>query len=202
MGAVPQNQTPNFALVEKAMRGFETKQISYHGGVFYSGGALTWYRFGSSTKPAKWEKCEDTLDFISKKILALKVMWHVAGTFKESYDSLQRQPSRQCWKACTQDFLAKLHEHTKGCFSDYSMKISLDGVLLSQPCLEKVISWWPMKCTAYEKGPPVLYPECTRSQEDLFLAGCHFHHNLKAKLPKFCLRDSLAQTCWMKRGVS
>ena len=85
-------------------------------------------------------KCKDNQDFISKEILALKVMWHVAGTFKQSYDSLQRQPSRQCWKACTQDFLAQLHEHTVGCFSDYSLKIALDGVLVSPSCLELVLS--------------------------------------------------------------
>ena len=129
-------------------------------------------------------------------------MWHVAGTFKQSYDSLQRQPSRQCWKACTQDFLAQLHEHTAGCFSDYSLKVALDGVLLSKPCLEQVVSWWPMKCVAYKSVLPELYPVCTRSQDDLFLAGCHFHQSLKARFPKFYLRDSLAQTCWWKRGAT
>jgi len=202
MGAVLQNQTPDFARIEKAMRAFQAKQISYHGGLFYSGRALRWYRFGSAAKPAEWKKCEDNRDFISNEILALKIMWHVARTFKQSYDSLQRQPSRQCWKACTQDFLAQLHEHTVGCFSDYALKITLDGVLLSQPCLEQVISWWPMKCKAYTSALPELYPVCRRSQDDLLLAGCHFHHSLKARFPKFYLRDSLAQTCWMKRGVS
>ena len=202
MGAVLQNQLPDFGLIEQAMRKFKANKISYHGGVFYSGRALTRYRYGSAAKPANWEECNDKQDFIAKEILALKVMWHVAGTLESSYNSLQKQPTRESWKACTRNFLAKLHEHTTGCFSDYSLKIALDGILLSQPCLEQVVSWWPMKCSAYEGCLPELYPVCAQSQDDLFLAGCHFHQCLKVKFPKSFLRDSLAQTCWAKRGVT
>ena len=140
--------------------------------------------------------------FISNETLAIKVMWHVAGTLKGSFDSLQRQPSRQCWEACTQGFLSQLRECTVGCFSDYSLKVALDGIQLSQPCLEQVVSWWPMRCPAYQSSLPKLYPVCTRSQVDLFLAGCHFHYSMKDRLPKFFLCDSLAQTCWVERGVS
>ena len=202
MGAVLQNKPPDFGLVEKAMRSFQAKKIAYHGGVFFSGSTLTRYRYGSAAKPGTWKECNDNQDFISKETLALKVMWHVAGTLKGSFDSLQRQPSRQCWEACTQGFLSQLQEHTVGCFSDYSLKVALDGILLSQPCLEQVVSWWPMRCPAYLSSLPKLYPVCTRSQEDLFLAGCHFHYSLKDRLPKFLLRDSLAQICWAERGVS
>ena len=158
IGAVLQNQPPDFGLIEKTMRCFQAEKVSYHGGVFYSGRALTRYRYGSAAKPAKWQECTDIQDFISKEILALEVMWHVAASLKHSFDSLQSQPSRQLWKACTQGFLSKLHEHTSGCFSDYSLKITLDGILLSQPCLEKVLSWWPMKCSAYKSSLPKLYP--------------------------------------------
>ena len=35
----------------------------------------------------------------------------------------------------------------------------------------------------------------------LVLAACHFHAASKKSFPKSFLRDSLAQTCWMKRGV-
>ena len=201
VGAVLQNQPPDFGLIEQAMRSFRAKKMSYHGGIFFSGCALRRYRYGSAAKPAAWKECTGIQDFISKEILALKVMWHVAGLLQPSFDSLQRQPSRQCWKACTQGFLSQLHEHTSGCFSDYSLKIALDGILLSQPCLEKVVSWWPMKCPAYQSSLPELYPACKRSQDDLFLTGCHFHQSMKIRFPKFFLRDSLAQTCWMKRGV-
>ena len=202
IGAVLQNQPPDFGLIEKTMRCFQAEKVSYHGGVFYSGRALTRYRYGSAAKPAKWQECTDIQDFISKEILALEVMWHVAASLKHSFDSLQSQPSRQLWKACTQGFLSQLHEHTSGCFSDYSLKIALDGILLSQPCLEKVLSWWPMKCSSYKSSLCKLYPACTQSQDDLFLAGCHFHQSMKTKFPKSFLRDSLAQTCWVKRGVS
>ena len=86
-------------------------------------------------------------------------------------------------------------------FSDYSLKIALDGVLLSQPRLETVVSWWPMMCTAYKNELPKLFPACQVNQDDLFLAGVHFHLTLKATFPRYHLRDSLAQLCWMARGT-
>ena len=129
-------------------------------------------------------------------------MWHVAASMKQTYDNLQRNPTRQCWNACTEQFLSELHKHTKGVYSDYSMKITLDGVLLSQPCLERVVGWWPMMCPAYKDELPKLYPNCHKKQDDLFLAACHFHKCLKASFPKYYLRDSLAQLCWMERNIS
>ena len=129
-------------------------------------------------------------------------MWYVAGTLKQSFDTLQKQPSRQCWKACTEEFGKVLQQHTKGCFATYPLKLALGAVLLSQPRLEKVVSWWPMQCPAYEDTLSKLYSECSRTQDDLFLAGCHFHQCLKPSFPKFVLRDSLAQTCWIKRQVT
>jgi hypothetical protein len=203
IGAVRRNSVPNFDLVETAMREFEKNNVSYHGGVFYSGSVLTHYRFCSAAKPAtKWQKCCKKQDFIAREILALKIMWQVARTFKTQYVTLQRQPTRQCWKACTQDFLSALRAHTKGIFGDYSLKIALDGILLSQPSLEKVVSWWPMGCPAYREMLPALYPETRKTQDDLFLAGCYFHRLLKVTFPKSFLRDSLAQTCWTERKVT
>ena len=146
--------------------------------------------------------CKANQEFISQEILALKIMWHVAIDMKQDYDNLQKDPTQQCWKACTESFLSKLHQHTRGIFGDYSMKIALDGVLLSQPCLEQVVSCWPMMCPAYKNELPKLYPNCRKNRTDLFLVGCHYHKCLKAFCPKFHLRDSLAQLCWMKRGVS
>ena len=52
------------------------------------------------------------------------------------------------------------------------------------------------------KELPLLYPAASRSREDLWLAGVHFHLQLKRQFPKFYLRDSLAQTCWIGRGVT
>ena len=102
--------------------------------------------FVNAAKLAEWQKCQADEDFITKEIRSLKVMWYVAGTLKQSFDTLQKQPSRQCWKACTEEFFAALQQHTRGCFADYSLKIALDGVLLSQQRLETVVSWWPMQC--------------------------------------------------------
>jgi len=202
IGAVLQNQPPDFARMEKVMRAFEAKGVSYHGGIFFSGSSLTKYCYGNAGKLAKLITCTANQDFITREILALKVMWHVASNMKRDYDSLQRNPTRQCWKVCTEKFLAALQAHTRGIFAHYSLKICLDGVLLSQPCLEALVSWWPMMCPAYENELPKLYPKCRKKQGDLFLAACHFHQCLKASFPKFYLKDSLAQTCWMERGVT
>ena len=102
--------------------------------------------FVNAAKLAEWKKCQADEDFRTKEIRSLKAMWYVAGTLKQSFDTLQKQPSRQCWKACTEEFFAALQQHTRGCFADYSLKIALDGVLLSQQRLETVVSWWPMQC--------------------------------------------------------
>ena len=116
LGAVLLNQPPDWANMEKIMRSFDAKDVSDHGGLFYSGCVLTEYRFGSAAKPAEWTKCGERQDFMSREILAMKVMWHVATLFKPSYDALQRQPTRELRKACTKDFLKALHDHTKGIF--------------------------------------------------------------------------------------
>ena len=203
LGAIKRNSEPNFELVEQTMREFKKKNVPYHGGLFYSGSLLTHYRFCNASEPeSKWKKCNKSQDFIHREILALQIMWQVAATLKTHYATLQRHPTRQCWKACTEGFLAALRLHTKGIFADYSLKIALDGVLLSQPSLEKVVSWWPMDCPAYRDMLPTLYPESSKTQEDLYLAGCHFHQQLKITLPKFFLRDSLAQICWIERRVT
>ena len=200
--AVLQNQRPNFACMENTMRAFAAKGVSYHGGLFYSGSSLTQYRFPSAAKPADWTDCPKSMDFIAREVLALRIVWHVAETFRSEYDALQSKPTRQCWKACTEAFLKAIRNHTKGIFGDYSMKITLDGVLLPQPRLEHAVSWWPMHCPAYKIALPELYANCTTSRQDLFLAACHFHAATKKSFPRFLLRDSLAQTCWIKRGVT
>ena len=63
IGAVTKNKTPNFTIIEEAMRSFDASNISYHGGLFFSGSMLTEYRFGSAAKPAKWQNCADNQDF-------------------------------------------------------------------------------------------------------------------------------------------
>ena len=103
--AVLQNQRPNFACMESTMRAFAAQGVSYHGGLFYSGSALTQYRFPSAAKPPDWTDCPKSMDFIAREVLALKIVWHVAETFLSEYDALQSKPTRQCWKACTEAFL-------------------------------------------------------------------------------------------------
>ena len=185
--------------MEKVMRAFKVDKVPYHGGTFYSASSLKKYRW---CNVGKWSECKADQDFISREILASKIMWHVTEDMKQYFDNLQEDPTRQLWKACIENFQSKLQEHTRGIFGDYSMKIALDGVLLSQPCLERVVSCWPMRCPAYENALPMLYPNCRKNRTDLYLAGCHYHKCLKAFFPKFHLRDSLAELCWMGRYAS
>ena len=95
VGAVKRNEQPNFCLIEKVMRAFAGAGVSCHGGLFYSGSVLTEYRFGDAAKPAQWKKCRADEDFIAREIMSLKVMWHVAGKLKKSFDNLQKEPSRR-----------------------------------------------------------------------------------------------------------
>ena len=197
--AVLQNQLPDFAAMEKVLRAFKAGNVSYHGGLFYSGSSMKRYRWCNTDK---WIKCKANQDFITREILALKIVWRVAQDMRQDYDNLQKNPTRQYWKICTENFLSEIGKRTRGICSDYSMKITLEGVLLSQPCLEKVVSWWPMMCPAYKDQLPLLYPHCRKKQSDLFLAASHFHRCLKATCPKYYFRDSLAQLCWMERSVT
>ena len=114
--AVLEYQPPRWDVMEEVMRAFYAKGVSYHGGVFYSGAQLVRYRFGSAATSAEWEECDDTQDFIAREVLASEVAWHVATNLKGAYDSLQERRSRHCWKACAEEFLRALHEHTTGIF--------------------------------------------------------------------------------------
>ena len=121
---------------------------------------------------------------------------------KDSFQQLQREPTRDLWKICTRDFLEEISRRTKGAFDDYAIKITLDGILISQPHLERFLSWWPMQCPAYKDQLPKLYANLSKSSDDLFLAACHYHQNIKVHYSRYHLRDSLAQLCWVERGVT
>ena len=185
LGAVLHNQPPKWTLIEQCMRAFRQSGVAYHGGLFYSGSVLTKYRFGSAAKPAEWVRCDQdpSLDFLDKEILALKVMWHVASLFKEKFNSLQRNPTRQCWTACTEGFFTALKDHTAGVFGDYSIKIMLDGILIVQPHLERVVAWWPMLCNAYKDQLPRLYPAAAKKTRRPFPRGRSLPLALEAPFP-------------------
>ena len=83
--AVLQNQQPNFGCMENTMRAFAAKGVSYHGGLFYSGSTLTQYRFPSGAKLPDWTDCPESMDFIAREVLALRIVWHVAKTFLNEF---------------------------------------------------------------------------------------------------------------------
>ena len=98
------------------------------------------------------------------------MVYHVAQSLQSELKALQRKPARSLWKRATQTFLQRLRMCTQGMFGDYSMKIALDGILLSAPHLERVLSWWPMRCNADQEKLPLMYPAvANNSQEDLML---------------------------------
>ena len=142
------------------------------------------------------------MDDMDRLLEAMKIVWFVADTMTEEFQQFQSEPTRTGWRTCTQTFLQEIRNRTSGMFNDYSLKKALDGILISQPQHEKVISYWPMECPAYRTQLPLLYPGTRCTQEELFTAACHYHRQLKIVLPKFRLADSLAQLCWVKRKVS
>ena len=142
------------------------------------------------------------MDDIDRLIVAMKILWYVAGLMKKDFQQLQDSPTRAAWETCTKGYLQAIRARTHGMFSDYSLKKGLDAILITQPRLERVVSYWPMLCPAYITYLPKLYPGIRRTQAELYAAACHYHQELKKTFPNFRLGDSLAQLCWLERGVS
>ena len=198
-GAVAADRPPDWKRFQWVMEKHVEEKESYFGGLFYSGNVLTHYRYSCT---GEWQDCEELrIDRIGRQILALKVVWHCARVMKSSFEQLQRCPTRDLWQVCTRDFLGAVSARTSGMFDHYSVKKMIDAVLISQPCLEKVLSWFPMSCPAYKNELPKLYLGI-RGEEDLWLAANHYHRLLKGCFPRFTLKESLAQLCWIERQVT
>ena len=200
--AVPANDEPNWSKVRKIMTIFEDQRKSWFGGVFYSGNVLLkfrYYDFTAEQLVQSWTVCADKgMTSIDKEIQSLKMVYYVARSLETTLQRLQRQPDRSLWTRATETFMQRINLCTKGMFSHYSMKIALDGILLSAPQLEHVVCWWPMLCTAYKENLPKIYPEAAQtSQKDLMYAGVHFHRQLQVSFPRMKLKCALAQTCWI-----
>ena len=142
------------------------------------------------------------MDDIDRLIEATKIVWYVARLMKKDFQELQENPTRAGWQKCTQGYLQAIRARTRGMFSDYSLKKGLDAIIISQPSLERAVSYWPMLCPAYKAYLPKLYAGIRRTQAELYVAACHYHRQLKKTFPKFRLGDSLAQLCWLERGVT
>ena len=202
-GAVPTNDEPDWSKVRKIMTIFQDQGKSWFGGVFYSGNVLLKFRYCdfSAEQPDKipWTNCaEEGMTSIDKEIQGLKLVYYVARSLQNTYRALQGQPDRSLWKHATETFMKRISLCTHGMFGDYSMKIALDGILLSVPQLEHVVCWWPMLCTAYKKHLPKMYPEAAQtSQNDLMHAGVHFHRQLQKHFRRMKFKCALAQTCWI-----
>ena len=205
IGAVPVNDEPNWGKVRKVMTIFQDQGKSWFGGVFYSGNVLLKFRYCdfSAEQPEKtpWKDCtQEGMTSIEKEIQALKLVYYVARSLQTTFRKLQRQPDRTLWKRATETFMHRINLSTQGMFAHYSMKIALDGILLSAPHLEHVVSWWPMLCKAYMQNLSKMYTEAGKtSQNDLMYAGVHFHRQLQSalKCSTMKLKCALAQTCWI-----
>ena len=196
-GAISLNTPPDFLQFERVLRDFDAKKVTPFGGVFYHGNVLSSFRYSTNDD---WQDTDCfELDPIENCILALKVLWHVASTCKDDFDSLQDLPTRAKWLCCTRDFHVKLQAHTKGIFGPYSMKIAFDGILMIRPQLHFVLSWIPMP-SAYQTEIPTFYTT-EISQDELWLTACHFHRQMKMRFRRMTILEGLAQLCWKKRGV-
>ena len=198
--AVSTTAPPEWSRVRRVMEQFRAQGVSWYGGLFYSGNKLLKFRFASTDS---WQSCTACrMDDIDRLITAMKVVWRLAGSMRGSLLALQTCPTRELWKMCTEEFLGKLQDLTVGMYGHYALKKALDAILICQPHLERVVSWWPMRCPAYLQLLPKLYPGLSRTDQDLFQAAVHFHRQLKSSFPTFRLRDSLAQLCWIERKIT
>ena len=200
IGAVSVNATPIWHKFRPVMQMFRARGESFYAGLFYCGNKLQRFRYNVTDR---WQSCTACrMDDIDRLIQAMKIVWYVARLMKKDFQELQENPTRTGWQKCTQGYLQAIRARTRGMFSDYSVKKGLDAILISQPSLERVVSYWPMLCPAYKAYLPKLYPGIRRTQAELYVAACHYHRQLKKTFPKFRLGDSLAQLCWLERGVT
>ena len=200
VGAVSLTATPVWAKFRPVMKMFQAHNESFYAGLFYCGNKLIKFRYALADP---WQRCTACkMDDIDKLIESMKIVWHVARLMKNDFQALQATPTREKWKTCTQGYLKAIRDRTVGMFSDYALKKSLDAILISQPSLERVVSYWPMRCPAYVELLPKLYPGIKRTQKQLYAAACHYHRQLKKTFPRYRLGDSLAQLCWLERGVA
>lgn len=198
--AVSLTNKPVWSRWRLVMETFRHENVSWYAGLFYSGNKLLKYRY---SKEESWRCCTALkMDDIERLLEAMKIVWHVADLLKKDLLELQKKPTRELWRQCTQHFLGEIRSRTVGMFADYSLKKTLDGILIMEPGLEGYISYWPMLCPAYVQKLSQLYPGIQRKQETLFLAACHYHVKLKAFCPKMRFGESLAQLCWIKRKVT
>ena len=207
-GAVSHNARPVWHKVKAVMHNFATNKESYlSGGLFYDGRSLKQYRFNpkhnwTNVETHSQDSAEQPDSRINARITGWKIARHVSDLMSDRFQELQSNPTRESWHACTHGFLQELQARSKGCYSHYAVKLMLDGVLTTQPQLHKVVSWWPMLCTAYKSELPLMYANIERNEDQLFLAAVHWHTQLKNHFKRMKFNESLAQLCWIKRGVT
>ena len=200
VGAASLTGTPVWVKFRPVMEMFRAEGESFYRGLFYCGNKLRQFRYDPN---APWQSCTAChMDDIDRLIEAMKIAWYVARLMKQDFHELQINPTRTSWRTCTEGYLKALRARTRGMYADYALKKTLDAILISQPNLEQVVSWWPMRCPAYTAYLPKLYPGIKCTQDDLYAAACHYHRQLKKTFPKYRLGDSLAQLCWLERGVA
>ena len=170
------HQQPSVAKSSHVMQIFRDTGESYYQGLFYCGNKFSRFRYDPN---ASWQSCTACqMDDIDKLIEAMKIAWYVANLMKKDFSELQLNLSRAGWRTCTEGYLKALRARTIGMYGDYSMKKTLDAILISQPNLEHVISWWPMRCPAYTSYLPKLFPGIRRTQDELFAAACYYHRQM------------------------
>ena len=200
VGAVSLTSTPVWTKFRPVMEMFRARGESFYVGLFYCGNKLQRFRYDVNDR---WQCCTAcNMDDIDRLIVAMQIVWYVADLMNNNFQELQQNPTRAAWETCTKSFLQAIQARANGMFSHYSLKKCLDAILITQPKLEKFISYWPMRCPAYISFLPRLYPGIQRTQDQLYKAACHYHKTLKKTFPKFRLNESLAQLCWLERGVS
>ena len=135
-----------------------------------------------------------------RETLAYKTMWKALP--RTELTAFSEQATRDTFKNAVEKFTKNLYGKeglTKGKFNDYSVKCMIDALLVNDTVNRNVISTWPMQCPAYKSQLPKLFPGIKPAQ--FYKAACFMHRLIYAK-HRFHLGDSLAQLCWIERGLT
>lgn len=194
-GAIPPARQPRWDRVQKVLTEYERAGAPSHSGLFRTT-TLTEYR----TSANKNFTSVTHLTSPERETLAYKTMWLALP--RKELSTFAQQPTRATYKNALETFQDKLYGKnglTKGKFNDYAIKCMLDALLVNNTVSRHDISTWPMQCPAYKTQLPKLFPGIKPRQ--FYRAACYMHSLIYAK-HHFQLAESLAQLCWIKRGVN
>eukprot|EP00973_Karenia_brevis_P009410 1271727-Karenia_brevis.AAC.2 len=147
------------------------------------------------------DMCKSPSQQASRDVMAFRHVWAALHPAVRS-SGIEREVSRQSFILFYDEFREAMRASTKGFFSDYQMKCTLDVLCAMGVLTDPMLGRWPADCPAYTTGLRHFYPSLKRWNSELkYQCLMHFHAVYsKAVGAKHCnVPQSLAQICWAHR---